>query len=261
MKKIILFLSAISFVAITSCSSDDNSDNPDPSSNVLVKRMITIDEDPDGYNVDVTYSYDGNKMVQGVYVDGTIEKWYYTGEKVSKIEYIEDGIIVEKDLFTYNAQGQLVEHSYQWPPDDFEDRNTFVHNNDNTITVTNSNGEIGHVQDNFSSTRVLTITDGEITKTVIDGVVYDITYDDKNSPFKNVTGFADIAYTIAGDHEWEGRAKNISSIFNVTENKDYTVNTFVYNSNGYPTSVTSNANFDDNNPNNMETLTVSYVYE
>src|SRR5690606_37509894 len=93
-----------------------------------------------------------------------------------------------------------------------------------------------------------------------DGTIYTYTYDGKNSPFKNVTGYAEIANAFAGDHEFHGRSQNIVSIIDETHSQNYTLNNIQYNANNYPTSITSVAIFDSNFPGDSETLTVAYSY-
>jgi len=250
MKKAIFFLSTISLFALTSCSSDDNSSTDTvTASDVLVKRIIHTQEDPDGFNDIITYTYDGNKLLEANYLDGTKEKYYYTGNLITKVEYIYGGEVEEQDVFVYNANGKLIEYKNQDLIEDYEDRYLYVHNADNTITETH--------QGNSST---ITLENGEISKVVQTGSeTYKYTYDSKNSPFKNVTGYAEIVYAFDGDFQLQGRSRNIALIRNETRGFDYMKNTFQYNSNDYPTRAVSEAVF--NNPNNVETMTVQYFYE
>jgi len=252
MKKAFFFLSTISLVAVASCSSDDSGSSD---SGPLVKRMVYSQEDPEGFNYDITYTYNGNKLVEGNHVSGDKEKYYYTGDLITKIEYIIDGEVEGQDLFMYDATGRLIEYKDQDLVDDDEDRFLFSYNADNTITETYFVGSASY-------TKTLTIENDEISKVVYNGAVgatYKYSYDTKNSPFKNVAGYSKIAYAFAGDFELEGRSHNIALIRNETENSNYIVNTFQYNSNDYPTSVVSKAIFDS--ASSEETLTVRYFYE
>ena len=112
-----------------------------------------------------------------------------------------------------------------------------------------------------SDTSTLTYTNGEISKEVqVGSMTYNYTYDDKNSPMKNVTGYAEIANAVVGDFEMHGRAKNIISIVSQPGNQNFMMNSFVYNASGYPTKVTSSAIFDDEESDAIENLTVTYTY-
>ncbi|WP_296150741.1 hypothetical protein [uncultured Flavobacterium sp.] len=257
MKKAFFFLSTISLVAVASCSSDDSgSSDSATASGPLVKRMVYSQEDPEGFNYDITYTYNGNKLVEGNHVGGDKEKYYYTGDLITKIEYIIDGEVEGQDLFIYDATGRLIEYKDQDLVEDDEDRFLFSYNADNTITGTYFVGSTPY-------TKTLTIENDEISKIVFNGVggeTYKYSYDTKNSPFKNVTGYAKIAYAFAGDFELEGRSHNIALIRNETHSYNYTVNTYQYNSNDYPTRVVSDAVL-FGNPSNVERLTVQYFYE
>jgi len=230
-KKQSFFLSTISLFALTSCSSDDNSStDSNTSTDVLIKRIIYTQEDPEGFNYDITYFYNGKKLVEANYVDGTKEKYYYTGDLITKIEYLYDGEVEDQDLFVYNSDGNLIEYK-----DQNGDRFLYSYNSDNTITETCFVGSTPY-------TKTLTVENDEISKVVYNGLVtgtYKYSYDSKNSPFKNVTGYAKIAYAFAEDFELEGRSHNIALVRNETDGLDYMKNTFQYNSSDFPTSVVS----------------------
>ncbi len=254
MKKVLLFLSAISFVAISSCSSnDDGPATENPSTDILVKKAVYQQADPEGFNFTIDYIYDGNKLVKEQYSDGDVTNYFYTGDLITKIEYFIDGELYIRENFAYNPSGKLTEYRHRFLADSYDEISTYTYNSDNTVTKTNTTipGDI----------RIITYTNGEISKiTSMSGNTYLYTYDSNNSPMKNITGYAEIAEAITGDYELHGRAKNVTSIVLQNENQNYMMNSFVYNSNGYPTKVNSAAIFDDNSPNHTEYLTVTYSY-
>src|SRR6187402_2997882 len=125
MKKTLMLMGCITLLTVTACSEDDSTSTDPTPSGVLVKRIVYDDEDPDGYAGEVTYSYDGNKLVKGVWEDGSEEKYYYTGDLITKIEYIVDGEVDVRDTFTYNASGMLTDYLTQDFGDDVEERWTY----------------------------------------------------------------------------------------------------------------------------------------
>ena len=259
MKKVFALFGAAAFLAFSACSGDDDATATDPivSDDVLVKK-INYQFNGDGEDYEVTYTYDGNKLVKGVYDMGGEERYFYNGDQISRIEY-DDAEFSAEVFFTYDNSGMLTEVRYQEPEDDYEERSTFASVNATTVTETYYSGSIGNTTPDWTAT--LTLVDGEVAQKVQNGFsTYTYVYDTKNSPFKNVTGFAAIAHANAGDHETEGRSKNILSIHNDTENQNYTVNTFTYNANNYPTSVTSVGIFDETLPNVTTTLNAQYTY-
>ncbi|HEU0135794.1 MAG TPA: hypothetical protein VFQ50_00745 [Flavobacterium sp.] len=263
MKKVFLFLSAISLVAISSCGDDESPVTPpvDTTDDVLVKRVTTQQEDPDGFNYTIDYTYNGNKLVQGVYTDGSLEKYYYTGDLITKIEYYNDGVLDFQDVFAYNAQGKLTEYRFQWMSDNTEEKSLYVYNSDNTVTETQLSGPINGTG-TTGSQSILSFENGELSQIVnASGSTYTYSYDAKNSPFKNVTGYAEIAHAFVGDYQTHGRSKNILSIVNETFGQNYTTNSIQYNADNYPTVVSSTAIFFSENPNFVEELTTTYLYQ
>jgi len=257
MKKTIFSIFAFALFSLVSCTGDDDvTTDSGTTSDVLVKRIIRSQEDPDGFNDIITYTYDGNKLLEGNYLDGTKEKYYYTGDLITKIEYFVDSELEYQEVFAYDSNGRLAEYKFEDLVDDSEENFLFAYNANNTITETFYVGTT-------PQTRTITVENDEISKIVQNGVggkTYKYSYDTKNSPFKNVTGYAKIAYAFAGDFELEGRNHNIALIRNETDSFDYTVNTYVYNSNDYPTRVVSEAALFDE-ADDVETLTVQYFYE
>lgn len=266
MKKVFFFLSAIAIVSLTSCSgNDDESEanpNPNPSTDVLPKRIVwEQEEDPDGFNYDITYTYNGNKLVQGIDTDGAIERYTYTGDLITKIEEIYDGVVEYQELFEYDSSGRLVLHKYQELLDGYQERNVFVYNTDGTVTQ-NLYDETLTSPSTTPSVYTLFFENGEMTKIAQQGsITYKYAYDGKNSAFKNVTGYAAVSYITHGDFETEGKNQNIVSIVDQTNNLNYTTNTIQYNANNYPTKVTSVGIFDSNFPNTTEELVLKYFYE
>ena len=254
MKKIFLFLSAISFVAISSCSNNDDGPATDnPATDILVKKAVYQQADPEGFNFTIDYIYNGNKLVKEQYNNGDVSNYFYTGNLITKIEYFVDGELYVKETFAYNTSGKLTEYRHRFLSDSYDEISTYMYNSNNTVTKTNTT-ILGDVS-------VITYTNGEISKQVkMSGNTYLYTYDTNNSPMKNITGYAEIAETSGGDYELHGRSRNIVSIILQNKNQNYTMNSFIYNSDGYPTKINSAAIFDDNSPNNIEYLTVTYSY-
>lgn len=246
MKKITLLAAALT-LSLASCSSDDSGNPVDGGSqDPLVKTVFYNDQDDD-FDSTVEYTYNGNKIVQGVYDDGTLENYTYSGDLITKIEFVEGGQVTYRETFTYDGSGRLIQYLDEDLVDDWEDLETFVYNSDGTVTST---------YDGLVST--IHLQNDEVAQVIQNtGHIYNYSYDGKNSPFKNVTGWDKIANVVQGDHEFFGRHQNITLIHETTEDVDYMVNTMTYNSANYPTSVTSVAEFEFEG---TYTATVQYTY-
>lgn len=261
MKKTVLLFIAIG-ATLTSCSSEDSTPD-DSSTDVLIKKII-FDYSENIYDGTITYTYNGNKLVEGNYNDGSKEKYYYNGNNIIKIEYLAaDNELEYQELFSYNSDGKLSEYRAQDFLDDSEEKSLFAYNANSTITETQVYGEINNTN-TTGGQSTLHVSGDELIKVehlFPGGSTYIYSYDAKNSPFKNVTGYGAIALAAAGDHELFGNKQNISSIVDQTNSSAYTTNTNTYNSEAYPTSVISTAIFDADYPSEVETVNVQYQYQ
>ncbi|MGV3696271.1 hypothetical protein [Flavobacterium sp.] len=231
MKKIILCLGIVA-ISLTSCSSSDSSN--DGSNDALVKRIV-YNSITDDYTETVQFTYNGNKIVRGNYTNGSVDVYTYEGDLITKIEMIENDEVVYTETFSYDGNGRLIQ--YVADENGFTEEETFVYNADGTVTSTIDGG----------GSRTLHFLNDEVIKIVENGAggrIYDYTYDSKNSPFRNVTGYNKIAFVSHGDHEFFGRNQNISTIHESTEDVDYMTNTMTYNSANYPMTVNSTAIFE-----------------
>ena len=246
MKKIICLL-AIVAVSLTSCSSDSSSDQ-NPSNDVLVRKVI-YDYGSLDYGDTVEYTYNGNKLLKGLYSDGSVENFTYSGDLITKIELLSEGYVIYTENFIYDSSNRLIK--YNLLEDGFNEQETFVYNNDGTATATYGTGVGANVSTYYYE-------NDELIKIVgSDGHTYNYTYDSKNSPYRNVTGYDKIVLVVHGDHEFFGAKQNISRIFDATENINYMSNTMTYNANNYPITATSTAIF---TPDGTFTATAQYSY-
>ncbi len=241
MKKIILCLSLIA-ITLSSCSSD--SDSNTSANDILVKKVVYTSI-TDSYTETINYTYNGNKIVKGVYSDGTEDIFTYTGNLITKIEMIDAGDVVYSETFTYDSNSRLI--NYVAVEDVFTYEESFVYNPNGTVTNTIDGGGVRTLH--FENDQLVQIVDDS-------GKIYDYTYDAKNSPFLNVTGYGKIAHVVHGDHEFYGAKQNISMIHETTDDVAYMTNTMTYNADNYPLTVSSDAMFEGT----PSEATVQYTY-
>lgn len=244
MKKIILCLGFIA--TLMSCSSD-----PDPYyyvSNDLLVKEVQYTSITDDYTEKVVYTYNGNKLIKGVYDDGSEEIYTYQGNLITKIQLITDGEMDTTETYSYDSNGRLV--GYLFEEDSYTDQETFTYNGDGTVTSTISSSG------GAASTRTLYFQNDELSKIVGSGRTYNYTYDSKNSPFRNVTGYDKIAFVSHGDHEFFGQKQNIATIYESVDDVDYMTNTMTYNANNYPLTASSEAIFESV----PSSATIQYTY-
>jgi len=217
-------------MTLTSCSSDDSNDGA--SGVVLLKKVV--DTYSDGTTMTSTATYNGTKIKKISTDDGFTLDFTYTGNLITKMEYKFMGTLFQTDIYSYNASEQLVSYVRLEHTDEYGAKEVYVHNPDGTISVTAYSGDLTS-QTTLDGTGTITFLGngevGTITSTFSDDHIY--TYDNKNNPFKNVTGYDKIS--------WVG-AEATGIMHNITLDDSYvdTTTTYTYNSNDYPTTATEN---------------------
>ncbi|CAM3404406.1 hypothetical protein FLLO111716_08515 [Flavobacterium longum] len=195
MKKILCFL-AIGALALQSCSS--SSDDDDNASGVVLLKQ-TVETDADGSTFTSTATYNGTKINKVTSDGGYVVQFTYTGDLITKVEYKLGGVLFQKETYTYNGSGQLTSYVMLELEDDYGRKENYVYNGDGTISVSYFNGDTTS-QTTSDGTGVITfLPNGEVaTITTSMGESHIYTYDNKNNPFKNVTGYGKISFTDIG---------------------------------------------------------------
>jgi hypothetical protein len=251
MKNFAFAFSAL-FMILTSCSSDSSSSS---NSELLLEKEIVTDSS-DGSTYTMTYTYNGTNLSKISYDDdGTYDKFYYTGDLITKIEFFDDADVLEqRTTYTYNSDNKLISYvSLDYLNDDGE-KEVYTYNADGTVTGVSYYGD-SVTQTNLGSTRTLTFSNGEVVSEVSTSGsnTFTYTYDTKNHPYKNIKGFDKIgAYSdsdnIGVNHNLLTLVQN-SGTFTNTQNYSYT-----YNSDNYPITMSSSTM-------GVVYETVQYIYQ
>lgn len=231
MKKVILFLSAIT-ITLSSCSSSDSSSSTTNVDDVL---PIKITDTYNDGSVVSNITYNGKKIKQVSSNDGELIKYTYTGDLITKVETFYDGELDTTETLTYNASGQLI--GYTDISDFWDNQETYTYNSNGTVSFTRiadgtlySSGTITMIGNDVSQV-VINYDDTGLTSTNT------YTYDTSYSPFKNIVGYK--WYLLAGlsenqtqgfDHNVLSYSESLSSFSNYTS-------TYQYNSLDFPVSV------------------------
>ena len=200
-----LYLFSAALVFLVSCSSDDSTTPPNPTSqNLLLSKTVEVDAFLGNFTTN--YTYNGNKLVEINRYDEESDIYTYTGDLITKIEkfnvYLsgtpdEVTELVSTDLFEYNSNNQLIEFKTTIPNSQMERVTTYVYNN-NTITFEQYENFPGNTPE-LLKTGTITMQDGEISTLQVvktfDSFTANYTYDNKNSIFKNVIGYDKLMVT------------------------------------------------------------------
>lgn len=214
MKKL-LFLVSVSIVFFSSCIPNPE-ENPDPYvPPVTVLLQKTVDTYDNGDIVTTNFTYNGTKIVS--IVDDMPDEWdayyTYTGDLITKLEWKDsDGVVQQYSTFEYDDTSRLVTYKRIEPLDDLGSKETYIYNIDGTVSVTYFSGD-ATTQTDAAGTGTVTFAAGEISSIhTVNGsqeFTQNYTYDNKNNPFMNVTGWSKIAFVEAVG---EGVRHNVVSI-------------------------------------------------
>ena len=245
MKNILYLFLAVSIFA---CSDDDNSDtndnNDNSSTNGLLVDTVQLSylemSNQELTQVEGTYSYnyDGNKLVSLDFSingeTGTTNYTYNDNNQFSAV-YSWGGDYTE---YEYDELGRLTVYTYtdvnDYPPGNPSvSVSNFVYNQDGTVRTRYNNG-------NTEPTEISTFDqNGNLISTIfIDGSnnneTRSYTYDNANSPFKNMTGHHFAGSYYYGFPALFSGGNNALTVEN--ENNRYF---YTYNDDTYPISVNS----------------------
>ncbi len=243
MKKILCLVSAIAFT-FTSCSKDDN-DSSDSTSSILVKKITTTDNN--GHSSSESYVYNGNKIVSMTEDNGSVTKYTYTGDLITKIEEFDmNGTLNLTTDYNY-INGKLDNSIDKHPAESYYYKTKYTHNEDGTISYDQFRGiPATGAEEEYGATGKYTYKDGNVVKLEVSyyGAEYSYIYeyDTQNNPFKNVLG-----YNLLLDSD-NTSANNITKQTSTYEQ----VNTYKYDENNFP--IEKITNFSTGNE------TVEYAY-
>jgi len=226
MKKIIA-LAAIALFII-SCSGD-NSQTTNSSDTVLLKKLVSTDED--GNVITYNYTYDGSKLVSVIGTDGSTATYNYTNEHITYKKYVVTEYISETFTQHYD-NGKIKSEIFNYifpehPTDNYNESKIYTYNNDGTGLIHYLKQHAENIVSEFDYTIIY--SDDSLVINYENGTSYTYTYDGKNSPFKNVLGANEIAEN-----------QNLMTLIANSESAQYTFedNVYEYNSDNYPISAT-----------------------
>jgi hypothetical protein len=229
MKKFLLLFCAMS-LALTSCSSDDDS-----SDSVLLKKVVLTGT---GGKTTVNYTYDGNKLVSVVDDFKVINLHYtYTGDLITKIDFkLPDGSIEQTNTFSYGSDGKLTTFVRVEFDEELKGyKEVYTYNANGTISVKSYNGD-DKTQTNATGTSTITFVNGDVSEiTSTNSPDHKYTYDSKNNAAKNVLGLDKIAFV-----DGEGTDVFHNELSDTADGEIWSTYSFTYNSDGYPEKSTDN---------------------
>lgn len=242
MKKIYLGIIALTLF-LNACSSSD--DSSETTNDVLLSKIVETYDD--GFVSTLLLTYNGNKIVKADWDGEEVTEFTYTGNLITQEEYFFEGDLEDVITYQYDANERLI-RSTRVETNGFTEVDEYTHNANGTVSfVTERDGElIAEGTFYFSNNRpykkeITTYFEGFESDEVIE-----VTFDDKNEPFKNVTGYNKLSIALPNYmSEIEDPSNNVLTV----KRNAVTIlsTTYTYNSNNYPaTSITTGESLDDN---------------
>lgn len=249
--KIIIRLLSLLFVFFQSCSPSESDSTAQNS--ILVKRIVQTT--PQSVYIS-DFTYNGLKMVQSTQSTTNFLRrgvYTYTGDLVTKIDYFDiDDALIETRIFNYNSANKIASILKLLYQSESGTRVTFNHNSDGSVTAIGYSGDLIN-QNVLEYNNTIFFSNGEISSMVQNMGNLSLTcfYDNKNSPFKNVIGFDEIAYANDGFFATSINHNLIQNNLYQPGVPVYTINyNFTYDSNDFPLTQTND---------NAEVL-ITYTY-
>lgn len=263
MKKLIYIFSVL-VVIFSSCSKDETSDslpaiNPQTPTNaensLLVKKIIKTTSTWGAETIN--FSYNGSKLVGSSTPYGTKCKYYYTNNLITEIDGYDysDNLSFEV-RFTYNSQDKLIKCTYKNVAWVYGEQMDYIHMPDGSISFKKYTWDISNQDLRLKASGLIYNDRQEFVFYEVNGDVEnsgatDFDLDEKNHPFKNVTGFDKISFVPSVYFEFvskpfDDEVYNIYTCFNFQHNitklhmtsvSGFLYNTiaFNYNSFNFPT--------------------------
>lgn len=234
MKKILCLLTA-ALLSLSSCS-NDNDEPSNSQESILVKEIVGV------YN-GITYlqkiSYNGNR-IQSINFQGGLRTYTYTDNLITKIEDLDEKGNLTSALEYKYTNGKIyscLSIGYDFGTL-YKNLIKYVHNPDGTVSYQNYkvNYTTGEEQGKDVVSGKLFIKNGNIIKDEVYSdseleysMVYE--YDDKNEIFKNILGYNLLLNLMPSTNN----VVKSTTIYKIGP-AGIVVNSYEYNSNGYPAS-------------------------
>lgn len=248
MKKLNLFFSLLLIGAMTVSCDKDDSEKPDNDDNVVLVTKV-ISTDPEGQKFTKLYEYDGTKIKKITETSDwgtTVYTYTYTGDEITKItESNEDGV-VKTQSFMY-AGGKLLAWATNYETDSetcfFCETVATVEYDDPQGRASAINYFEGDVEMPEKKVTIEYFLDDFIGETVVEmggNFLRYISFDDKNNPHKNITGWTKLERLNPpryGQHNTTFYDKTI--YYEPGHGWGYVLSfNYDYNSNNFPTTMT-----------------------
>lgn len=247
--KRILYVLSVGFLALTSCSKDDNMPNKQDSSKpapVLVQRETYIVGDK---VTNTRISYEGNKISNSISSGERVFKFTYTEDFITKSEsFDKNGKLESTTEYTYEKGKLVTKIRKEGAESDFYYKTQYTHNGSTQIgfknfIVTAATQE----EEEYGSAGKYTYINGNLVniESSLDGKdsITTFEYDTNNNPYINIKGYN----LLVGENtsNFNNIVKRTYILKETISEPRLTTYVYKYNTKNYPTELTISYHAED----------------
>ena len=197
MKKIFCLLT-VSLLALTSCSSEEDTPTPIIDNDVFLKKTIEMDMDSVFVTTTFNYDLDSINKLTSVLSDNPLEMDVYvtyTGDLITKMIYKRNDSIKQTTHYEYDFDNKLVSFLKLNPVDSLGYKEIYTYDAPSgAISINSFTGNL-ETQTTPKGTGAVYFINGEVTQINTNYTpTYNYSYDTQKNPLKNVLGLAKISF-------------------------------------------------------------------
>lgn len=237
MKKLI-YLFSITFLLLQSCSPSDNSEsNTDSTDVVLIKKIVNSDGESN-------LSYDGTKLKKITLTGGEYVNITYSGDLITKMEWFSsNNVSQQRNEYLYSSN-KLTQAKTFSMNNKLEEISDISYNSDGSITELQSRYNGGSLPGATTTYKKYFDSVGNLIKqeqygnNILSTTTF-YTYDTKNTPYKNITGWSNLTPSLGANSLPTNNLISVKLSVGTSQVTNETINVYKYNTQDYPISKTS----------------------
>lgn len=235
MKKIFTIISFLILFSTSCTDKDDNTSLTIPNNDIKPNQVEMYDYNTPGNIITGTFNYDGNKLNRLVFSNNREDRYVYTNDLITRIDYYQAGVLTNYKTFMYNSSNKLIEYKTYSVSSGLSSLNNteiFTYNLDgisiNSQRIEGSNSQYYkyYLDGNNNINKLESYTNSSYTTVTFTELM---TFDTKKTPYMNIVGIDKIMIIF---HESQGVNNNLLS--HNLSNEIYEID---YNAENFPLKI------------------------
>ena len=223
---------------LQACSPSDNGNSDSNTTNVvLLKKVVNSDGESN-------LSYNGSKLTKITFTGGGYVNITYSGDLITKMEWFSSNNISEQTNEYSYSSNKLTQVKFYSTNNKLEEMSAITYNSDGSITDLQSRYNGGTLATSNITYKKYFDSVGNLIKqeqygnNILAATIY-YTYDTKNSPYKNITGWSNLSPSLGANSLPTNNLISVKLSVGTSQITNETINVYKYNTQDYPISKTS----------------------